>query len=354
MRSRLSALLVAVATVSVLTACGQSDDGPQDDVPTVTPATAERSPAGGPAPTGSIVALPPSATIVAARGDRDAVAVLDEAGRTVRLFATSPAAEGPDDRTTVDWTTPPREIPVPELTALAADRDGFVGAGPAGIVHLSATGEISEQAADLTGVLSVAALPDGRTLVGTDRGRLLVFARDGSRQRDIGGWVRVDDITVAPETAGDRAGQVVVLDRAQSAVTPVDVDSGEHKAALRAGDGATHSTVDRYGRVLVSGTRNNEFYAYYGQPIVMRMRAPVPASPFALAYDSARNLLWISSTASNTAVAYALDSGEAVEKHRIATVPQVAAMDVDPTSGALLMVSARDGGLQVVDTAAVS
>ncbi|AUH69033.1 MULTISPECIES: YncE family protein [Gordonia] len=342
-RTRLTALLVAVATASALTACGQSDDGSAQNVPTVTPATPAESPADAARPAGAVVAADAARAVVAGHGQQSRVALLSNDGRTVQIF-TDPGAPG---------APAPTSVPVPGLAALTASGDGFVGAGESGIVRIDPAGSVTVTKADLPGALSVATTEDGRTLVGTDRGHVLVLDRDGQQQRDIGGFVRVDDITVAPATAGDRAGQVVVLDRAQSAVTPVDIDSGELKAALRAGDGATTSIVDRYGRVLVAGTRNNEVYAFYGQPIVMRMRAPVADSPYALAFDDRRNLLWVSSTATNEIAAYDVSTGEVIEKHRFASVPQVTSMDVDPVSGSLLAASGRDGSLQVIAPDAV-
>lgn len=211
---------------------------------------------------------------------------------------------------------------VQELGALTASDSGFVGAGRDGLVRIDPQGAVTEQKLDLGGVLSVAVTDDERVLVGNDRGRLLVIDAAGKLQRDIGGFVRVDDITVAPPTAGERAGQVMILDQAQSAVVPVDIDTGELKAALRAGDGATQAVVDEYGRVLVSGTRSDEVFAFYGQPIMMRLRAPVPASPYALAFDDQRKLLWVSSTAENIVTAYDIATGEATERHRVASLPR--------------------------------
>ncbi|NLG47048.1 hypothetical protein [Gordonia sp. (in: high G+C Gram-positive bacteria)] len=336
-RTRITALLVAVATASALTACGQSEDGPKENVPTVTPATAAQSPTGGPAPTGTVIGAVPARTVVAGRGDGAKTALLASDGKSIQLIVAPGAMDTP----------PPITVRVPDLGALTAAGAGFVGAGRDGLVRIDAQGAVTEQQVDLGGVLSVAVTGDDRVLVGNDRGRLLVLDADGKIERNIGGFVRVDDITVAPASAGERAGQVMVLDQAQSAVVPVDIDTGELKAALRAGDGATQAVVDEYGRVLVSGTRTDEVFAFYGQPIMMRMRAPVPSSPYALAFDNQRKLLWVSSTAENIVTAYDVATGEAKERHRVASLPQVTSMDVD-AAGTLLIASGRDASLQVV------
>lgn len=336
-RTRITALLVAVATASALTACGQSDEGPIDNVATVTPATAERSPASDATPAGIVVASVPARSVVVGHGSSARTAVLSNDGTTVQLFAAPGTLDAPA----------PVTVKVPALGALAASGDGFVGATDGAIVRIDASGAIREQKVDLGGVRAIAVTGDQRVLVGNDRGRVLVVDANGTVQRNIGGFVRVDDITVAPASADHLAGQVVVLDRAQSAVIPIDIDKGELKAALRAGDGATQSIVDDYGRILVSGTRTDEVFAFYGQPILMRLRAPVPASPYALAFDEKSKTLWVSSTAGNVITGFDISTGEAKEIHRITSVPQVTSMAVD-ANGTLLAVSGRDGALQVI------
>ncbi|MGB3886894.1 MAG: hypothetical protein WA934_12475 [Gordonia sp. (in: high G+C Gram-positive bacteria)] len=329
---------MAVATVSALTACSQSDEGPKENVPTVTPATAAQSPASQEATAGTVTPTVPAKSVVVAHAPGSQVAVLSNDGKSMQIFS-SPG--GPS-------ALPPKVVQVPGLVDLVASGEGFVGVSPTGVVRVNTAGVVTEQQANLAGASAVAVDTKNRVLVGTDRGHVLVLDEAGKQLKDIGGFVRVDNITVAPASAGELAGQVVVLDRAQSAVAPVDIDTGELKAALRAGDGATESTVDDYGRVLVSGTRNNQVLAFYGQPIMMRLRAPVAESPYALAFDNQRKLLWVSTTANNEVTAYDLSTGEAIEKHRFASVPQVTSIDVDPASGNLLLVSGRDGALQVV------
>jgi len=189
---------------------------------------------------------------------------------------------------------------------------------------------------------------DRRTVIGTDTGHVVVFGPDGARQRDIAGFVRVDDLTVSPSGADLAAEQVVVLDRAQSSVTPIDLDTGELGPALRAGNGATTSTVDRYGRVLVANTRDNEIIGFFGSPLVMRFRYPLPDGPYAVDYDDKRNLLWVSTTGNNEVVAYDLADGEPRETTRFSSVTQPDRIAVDDSTGVVYVLSARDGGLQVV------
>ncbi|MFT3662351.1 MAG: hypothetical protein QM809_13465 [Gordonia sp. (in: high G+C Gram-positive bacteria)] len=341
-RSRIAAAVTALALTLPLAACGSDDgDGP-GDVATVVPATPAASPPDSGRPAGTVVpALGPvgPASLVLVGGT---AAVLGADG-VVRLYG-APAGGAPA----------PREVSGrPKATALAADGDGFVAVSPTGFDLIARDGAVRTVAADLgRDPISVAVADDGRYLVGTASGHVLVFTRAGERERDIHSFVSVDRILVAPEKSAV-AGQVTVVDRAQSSVTPIDVDSGEVKAALRAGNGVTNAVVDPAGRVIASNTRDDELLGFFGQPIVMRFRFPVAHSPYAVAYDVARGLAWVATTGDNQALAYDLASGEPRQQVRIPTVGQVSSIAVDPTDGTLYLFSARGDGLQVVAPADV-
>lgn len=342
-RTRVTAAATALAMAVTLSACGSSksdlsDDDGAGDVATVAPAT----PAGSPPQAAQL----PGTVIPAAPGT-----ALAQAGSTLAILGTDGTvtlhtAPGAQD------TPPPRPVDLPTTTALIADGDGFLAAAPGQIVRITPGGAVTRVAEVKGHVLSLAVANDGRILAGTDDGRLLVLARDGKVQRDIHKFVRVDQILVAPKGSGV-AGQVSVIDRAQSSITPVGIDDGDIKAALRAGNGVTDAVVDRYGRVVASNTRDDELLGFYGAPIVMRFRFPVAPSPYALAYDESANLLWVSTTGNNAAIAYDLATGEPRERARIGTVGQVGALAVDAGSGMLYLISARGDGLQVVPRSAV-
>lgn len=234
---------------------------------------------------------------------------------------------------------------------MGTGQGAFVGAGPGVVVRVSPDGTTTTAPLDTDSPSALARTPDGRILVGTGDGHVLVLDKDLKSVNNFGGFVRVDDITVSGPGADLSSEQVVILDRAQSSVTPIDLSDGKHGPSLRAGNGATTSTVDRYGRVLVANTRDNEILGFFGSPLVMRFRYPVPDGPYAVDYDNTRNVLWVSTTGDNTATAYDLAGGEPVEKQRFATVAQPDSLIVDG-AGTVYVLSARDGGIQVVDTRA--
>ncbi|GAA1480248.1 hypothetical protein GCM10009624_06880 [Gordonia sinesedis] len=340
-RSRVVAAVVSVTTAVLLvalTGCGNSSSNPDGDkqVQTLPPATAPAAPPGSPERVAGITApVPAGSSGVAVSGET--VGVLGPGGTQILRFATATP------------TAPPATTETPRLVALHPVGDGsFLGAGPGVVVRVDPTGAVQRGRLSADDPLTIADAPGGRVLVGTAGGHVLVLDADLRQVRDIPGFVRVDDITVAPSTAGDVRGQVVVLDRAQSSVTPVDLDSGELGPALRAGNGATNATVDKFGRILVANTRDGEIVGFFGSPLVMRFRYPMAGGPYAVDYDDTRGLLWVSGTADNEVVAYDLASGEPSEKHRVASVAQPDTIAVDDRTGTLYVLSGRDGVLQII------
>ncbi|MFW0794724.1 hypothetical protein AAFP30_13015 [Gordonia sp. CPCC 205515] len=336
----------AACAVSVLTAlgllagCGSSDSSSTPNVPTVTPASAVAAPPGPAAqPAGTVVPTPANSRDLAVDGDT--IAILDPAGTTVLRYPTAT----PDQE--------PQRSATPPLTHLVGAGDGtFVGVGPKVIARIDSTGAVTTTATTIDNPTAVANTAAGQVLVGTAQGHLIVFGSDLKPGREIDGFVGVDDITVSPKGADLPSEQVVVLDRAQSSVTPVNLDDGTLGPALRAGNGATNSTVDRYGRVLVANTRDGELLGFFGSPLVMRFRYPVASGPYAVDYDDTRNLAWVSTTANNEVVAYDLSGGEPVARHRFPAVAQPDRIAVDDASGTVYVLSAR-GGLQIAPAAAV-
>ncbi|MGH9206756.1 MAG: YncE family protein, partial [Acidimicrobiales bacterium] len=134
-----------------------------------------------------------------------------------------------------------------------------------------------------------------------------------------------------------------------SAVSVVDLSSGQISPALRAGNGAAGAVADRFARLLVTDTRDGELLAFAGDPPVLRQRFPLPGAPWALAYDGRRDLAWVTLTARDEVVGLGVAGGEPVIVHRFPTVHEPHAVAVDPVSGRVLVASASGAGLQVIN-----
>ena len=170
--------------------------------------------------------------------------------------------------------------------------------------------------------------------------RLVVL--DGNRV--IPGFIDATRLIAAPGEA-----KVWVLDRGRSAVSVVDLSTGEISPALRAGNGAASAVADRFGRLLVTDTRDGELLAFAGDPPVLRQRFPLPGAPYGLACDGRRDLVWVTLTGLDEVVGLGVAGGEPVIVHRLPTVHQPDAVAVDPVSGRVYIVSASGAGLQVID-----
>lgn len=143
-------------------------------------------------------------------------------------------------------------------------------------------------------------------------------------------------------------GEVHVLDRLTTSLTPIDTTTGEKGAGLRAGAGATNAVTDRYGRILTIDTRGGELLAFSTDPLIMKQRYPVPGSPYGLTYDPQRDIAWTTLTETNELVGYDIAGGQPEERHRIPTVSQPDSVTIDPETGKIYVASANGAGLQVV------
>jgi hypothetical protein len=327
LRAALPAALLVAGVVSI--GCGTAE--PQ----AVAPAEPAVGPPVGPLPAGIIMPLGSPATEVAIdpRGGTVAVALLDPPRLLLR---------------TLDGSTPSRQVPLPGPAAdieLTADFDALLVPveAPGCLVRIPLNGGAPSRTnldGPARGVLAVG----GVTVVALGD-RLIVL--EGAKERTLArGFVDAARVVPSGAPAGTKIG---VLDRGRTAVSMVDLTSGEVSPALRAGNGAANAVGDRFGRMLVTDTRDGELLAFAGDPPILRQRFPLPGAPYGLAYDSQRDLAWVTLTARNEVVGLGVAGGEPVVAYRFPTVHQPDAVAVDPVSGRVLVVSASGVGLQVID-----
>ncbi len=323
-----AAMLAALLVAGLIAGCGTvGGSAGQQAVPPVEPASA---PLGGPAPAGTIRPLGAPATAVVVDPHSKTVAVaLDDPPRLLL--------------TTLDGAAPPRQVPLPGPAAdlvLAADGGPLLVpiTAPWSLIRVPLDGGAPSRT-DLSGSAHGVVTVGGATVVALGD-RLVVL--DGNRV--IPGFIEATRLIPAAGGA-----KVWVLDRGRSAVSVVDLSTGEISPALRAGNGAASAVADRFGRLLVTDTRDGELLAFAGDPPVLRQRFPLPGAPYALAYDGRRNLVWVTLTGRDEVVGLGVAGGEPVIVHRVPTVHQPDAVAVDPVSGRVYVVSASGAGLQVID-----
>jgi hypothetical protein len=327
LRAALTAALLVAGLVSA--GCGTTEQR------AVAPAEPAVAPPAGSIPAGTIVPLGSPATEVAfdPRTGTVAVALLDPPRLLLR---------------TLDGATATRQVPLPGPAAdlvLAAEGDTLLVpvTAPGCLIRVPLDGGAPSRT-DFDGPARGAVAVGGITVIAL-RDRLAVL--DGTKARPpIKGFIDAARLVPSGAPAGTKIG---VLDRGRTAVSVVDLSSGEVSPALRAGNGAADAVADRFGRMLVTDTRDGELLAFAGDPPMLRQRFPLPGGPYGLAYDSQRDLAWVTLTGRDEVVGLGVAGGEPVVIHRFPTVHQPDAVAVDPVSGRVLVVSASGAGLQVIN-----
>lgn len=321
----------------LLTGCSAGNSQGQDELQvaaTLVAATPAASPAVQHPPTGQL--LPGAGPV---RG-----LLVDDASRT--LIAVQ------DD---------PPQLTLRSLDALQSLARVVALPGRAGVVRLTKPGGPLAVPVGAAGRVIQVSLPDGglgtqtpvaggptsaqtvgeRTLATVQNGTAVAVLGSSGLERTITGFAGASDVLPAGANA-------IVVDQLRTSVTEIDPATGAKLDALRAGNGATNAVTDKYGRVLVVDTRNGELLVFSTNPLLMRQRYPVPGTPFGLAYDPTRNLAWITLTDRNEVVGFAMTGGEPVEKYRFPTVRQPNSVAVDARTGQVVIGSAADGEVQVM------
>ncbi|MBS9372354.1 hypothetical protein [Rhodococcus sp. B50] len=317
-----------VGAIALVALAGCSSESTPDVLQTIEPATPAAAPEVGPSPAGDVHPLDLQVDALVVEPSTGTFAALVDDGARVALFD--------------DAESEPRLVDLPSSAAtVVAGPDGSVLAPASGAVLRIdvADGTLTEVPVDGTAA-SAAVLSDGRWVVGTDNGRVLVVDPDsGEVGTTVGGLASVDALAVT----GDA---VAALDRRQTSLTELDLADAHLGPALRAGEGATQLATDPFGRVMVTDTTGDELLVYTLDAIVLRQRYPVGPAPYAVTYDETRDLVWVTLTGSNEVVGYDLSTGIPRERHRFATVRQPNSIAVDPVDAALVIASATGDGLQ--------
>lgn len=231
-------------------------------------------------------------------------------------------------------------LPADAGDATAAHDGTVLVPHPDGVVLVSSTGQVR----DVTGlgpVTAAAQTADGRLLTGTAEGEIVVRGADGTEQRRIGGLTSVDRISVA----GD--GSVTALSRPDTVIASIDLEKDNAGPLLRAGKGA--GQLDEFGdrSVVASDTVGGTLLVYSTSPVRLHQQFPVAAGPWAVAEDTDRGLVWVTSTGTNTVQAYDLGDGVGIRRADIATVRQPDSLAVTD-SGTVVVGSADGAGLHVI------
>lgn len=199
-------------------------------------------------------------------------------------------------------------------------------------------------------VTTAAVTGDGRILAGASgEGEVLVITPGGDVDAAIDIKDSVDQLITVPVSGeSDRA---VVIDRGNTVISGVDWTNSKPGAALRAGLGVGRMSVGEAGTgvVFASDTRGGQLLVYTVSPVIMlHQMATAGTSPWALTWDSADQVVWVSDTADNEITAYSVAEGVPVAVGSLRSTADVRGLGTT-ASGDLIAVGSE--GIQVIDTA---
>jgi len=130
-----------------------------------------------------------------------------------------------------------------------------------------------------------------------------------------------------------------------------EADTLDSTGIIDAGEGPTHVKAGPDNHFYVADTRGDALLVYEARQELRQIhRVALPeSSPYGLAVDLERSQLWVTLTARNRVVQYALEDGALREISSFPTVRQPNSVTVDPASGRVFVAGREDGVLQILD-----
>ena len=347
-------ILPAIACATLLVAgCSSNDNGngsadqgsDQGDTPAPvagTPAEAEVSPpaaANLPGSSSKVNSVANGAAIIGAArvglngtGNNDMVAVLSP-GKLDYVAASN------------------RKTPNPRTLDGSCDHISTTATGVAvsckdKVIEYNAQGEETRTINTDGTVTSATIAQDGDALLGKkDSDRVYFITPDGKQTKDEIVSRSIDQTVLVRPTEGKE--KVAVIDRGQTSINDVSLADEAYTASLRIGQGVGMAASGRGddGVVVASDTRQNQVMLYTMNDVVrLHQSAPTGASPWAVAWDSNRSVVWVSTTHDNKITAYKVSNGTPEKVAQFDSIANVRGLFVTGDGG--LVVVGKTGDVQ--------
>jgi DNA-binding beta-propeller fold protein YncE len=142
-----------------------------------------------------------------------------------------------------------------------------------------------------------------------------------------------------------------LLDVRKNDLTVYDAENLTIVGSAPAGAGPTHLVADTHGHLIAADTRGNAVRVFTTDPKQIAEVAQ-PGGPYGIAYDSARDRLWVASSGTNEVIGYDMAQDTPREVARFPTVQNPYTLGVDSTTGRLFVASATGGVLQIIEAPA--
>lgn len=192
---------------------------------------------------------------------------------------------------------------------------------------------------------AAAAAPDGRIFVVNEMASTASVVEGGRELETIETAFKPGGVAVTDD------GLVGIIGVRGLTLEVFEADTLEPLGRLDAGEGPTHVRAGPESRFYVTDTRGDAVLIYdAARPEPRRLdRVPLPGSPYGIAIDPRRDHLWVTLTAEQRVVQFALEGGSLREISRYPTVRQPNTVAVDPASGRVFVTGKTDGQLQILD-----
>ena len=328
-------LIPLAAALFLISGCGPGEEAAQKKPPPAPePAEApplEKEPAGrvvevGPAPEG-LAADPETGLVAVALRNPNELALVDgESGKVSRKVKL------PESARHLDLAAPGGPVLVP-----AEGSDSLVQVG-------LPEGEITSETPVGDFPHAAAAAPGGRIFVVNEKASTASVVEDGREVEKIETDLKPGGVAVT------EGGLVGVVGVSGLTLEVFEAETLESLGRVDAGEGPTHVRTGTGNRFYVTDTRGDTVFVYGARPNPKQLdRVPLPGSPYGIDVDPRRNQLWVTLTAEQSVVRFALEGDTLREIARYPTVRQPNTVAVDPASGRVFVTGKTDGQLQILD-----
>jgi DNA-binding beta-propeller fold protein YncE len=349
--------LIAVLASVVLAGCGQHGGEPAGPptttgiLPSGAPTEGSRPAADGLPPaaepqTAPPPADPPPGRIVAVGTSPEGVAV-DEASRTVAVATRDPNEVVVIDADSGAVTARVRLPGSARHLQLAAPGEVLVPVETANALVRVDLGKKTASPPIITGTSphDAVAAANGTVFVGNELGGTVAALRGDQ-------IVKVFTDSVQPAGLAAFGTAIGMIDARANTLTVYDAEKLTIVGSAPAGAGPTHLVADRHGRMITADTRGDTLRVFEPLPRPHEVASTAqPGGPYGVAYDFARDRLWVASSGANQVIGYDMTRPKPREVQRIPTVQTPYSLAVDSTTGRLFVAGVSGGQVQVIEAA---
>jgi DNA-binding beta-propeller fold protein YncE len=189
-----------------------------------------------------------------------------------------------------------------------------------------------------------AAAANGSVFVANEHGGSVTVLRGDQTVKVFNGLVQPAGTAAAGTTVG-------VLDVRKNDLTMYDADRLTVLGSTPAGEGPTHLLADRHGRMIAADTRGDAVRVFAALPALREVASVAQGGrPYGIAYDAARDRLWVASSGTNEVIGYDMSAPTPALLQRFSTVQNPYTVGVDAKTGRVYVAGVSAGVVQVIDT----